>query len=380
MFGIVPKSVVLVGFAIAFAQKWNITSRIRNAPWPDLKSALGTIDTIAARATSNHLLEVNEKLDGLLDKVQKLKKEKFNLKNRRYLGLMRSINSADSVERECLIKIIGIPGLSRFYYMEVLSKLARQIGVPFKQEDVVMLKRLNSQPNLIDVPEVSISNLSYPIFIKFINNFAKKTFIDRWTSTLCEKKDPDYINRFFRRPITIDNVDNTEKIQIHGFRTMNVPNQYNHLDKICRIIGFGGWRDSVTTIYQSRYTKHLAPDGLEQLQTEGIIVKLRSRALKLKWMRKTRLEMLSRPKDSRKSGYVIHLPGHLKYKNRNFTTFIDEHLSTHKKNLFLIARARCNSKNWSNCWTWDGHVFVRRTSTDTTHRINTFEDINNIIR
>lgn len=89
MFGIVPKSVVLVGFAIAFAQKWNITSRIRNAPWPDLKSALGTIDTIAARATSNHLLEVNEKLDGLLDKVLKLKKEKFNLKNRRYLGLMR---------------------------------------------------------------------------------------------------------------------------------------------------------------------------------------------------------------------------------------------------------------------------------------------------
>uniref|UniRef100_A0A8D9AAP3 FP protein C-terminal domain-containing protein n=1 Tax=Cacopsylla melanoneura TaxID=428564 RepID=A0A8D9AAP3_9HEMI len=367
-------------------QKLNITSRIRHLPWPKLVKSVDLVDNIAGNSpgdgtTGNQALNmINTELDNLLKRIKQTRNRTLGVKSRRTLDLVRSINQCDGVERECLVKILGIPGLSRTYYFMVLQQLAQHINVPFKESDVLMLKRMNGQPNFVDTPEVAYSNLTYPVFIKFNTDESKDDFIDRFESVLTEKMNPQYLSQKFNANLFLDKMPRTMKIQLHGFRTMTQTNLYQVIDRLSKQIGYGNWKDKIQTLYQTRYTKFFDFSGQEQLQTEGIIVKLRTRRLKFEWMRRTREEMVKRPKDQRKGGFSINLKNHVKYRHRNFTVYIDEHLSTHKKNLFLIARARCLLNNWLHCWTWDGQVYVRKTENASTIRINTFEDIDRCVK
>ncbi|KAL1454211.1 hypothetical protein WDU94_010488 [Cyamophila willieti] len=345
------------------------------------------VDTLAAGTKSGEnsvvgqaLYIIHAELDTLLRRVKHKRNQTIGVKSKRIFNLVKSINQCDAVERECLMKIIGIPGLSRTYYFMVLKQLAEQINVPFIDSDVLMLKRMNGQPNFVEAPDVAYSNLTYPVFIKFHTEEAKDFFINCFETVLHEKMDPNYLNKIFNANLFLDKMPNTFKIQIHGFRTMTQTHLYKLIDALCRHVGFENWKEKIQTLYQTRYTKYFDFSGQEQLQTEGIIVKLKTRRLKYEWMRKTREEMIKRPKEERKGGFIINLKNHVKYRQRNFTVYIDEHLSTHKKNLFLIARGRCNINKWLHCWTWDGQVYVRRTENSSTIRINTFEDIDRIIR
>ncbi|KAI5722837.1 hypothetical protein M8J76_014566 [Diaphorina citri] len=363
------------------------TSRIRQSPWPDLRHACDVVDLIHDRLKSESVdavvdavHQINQALDALLKRIHQFGAKRLKMENSRMKGLVRSINSCDAVERECLVKILGIPGLSRQYYMEVMHQLAQHIGVPFRETDIVMLKRLNAQPNFVLTPEKVISNVTYPIFLRFTNQEQKDTFLRLYDLVHYERRDPNFLNKMFDTDITLDRMESTElKLQIHGFRTMNVPFLYKLMDKLCNVLKYNHWRSNIVTIYQTRYTKNFDSTGTEQLQTDGIIVKLRNRKVKFDWMRQTRLKMLKRPKDERKIGFNIHLQRHAKYRDRNFTVYIDEHLSTHKKNLFLVARGRCQIMNWLHCWTWDGHVYVRKGVNSSTIRVDTFEDIDKYI-